>query len=173
VKPVRCDTFSGMYRCGLVAAIILLSCSLGPSQEAPGLSPSDKKGIDDLFADYAQAYIAKDYVKLRECLQAPFIGVSSSGPSIVSTLDGVIAIYHTGRDQLDQRGYADAKPKGAVRISVLARDLVLVNREYSRYKVDGSLLEEVAGFYLVSKSSGKWKIAGTIAQDSVFAGKVY
>jgi hypothetical protein len=45
----------------------------GVAQEAPGLSPSDKKSVDDLFADYLQAFIAKDYVKLREYLQAPLL----------------------------------------------------------------------------------------------------
>ncbi len=142
-------------------------------QVAPGLSPSDKKSVDDLFADYLQAFIAKDYVKLRECLQAPFIWVTVGVPKVISNLDGVIAFYHTLRDSLNQRSYASAKPKGVVRISILTRDLVLANRAYSRYKVDGSPLEEVAAFYLVSKLSGKWKIAGAIPQNAVFAGKVY
>jgi hypothetical protein len=92
---------------------------------------------------------------------------------VISNLDGVLAFYHTLRESLDQRGYPSAQPKGVARISILTRDLVLANRAYSRYKVDGSLLEEVAAFCLVSKSSGKWKIAGVIPQDVVFAGKVY
>src|SRR2546422_984439 len=49
--------------------------------------PSDKKSVDDLFADYSQAFIAKDYVKLRDCLQAPFVRVTGGEPNVVSTLD--------------------------------------------------------------------------------------
>ena len=77
------------------------------------------------------------------------------------------------RDPLDQRGYASSKPKGDAHISILALDRVLVNRAYSRYKTDGSLLEEVSSFYLMSKSSGKWKITGLISQGAAFAGKSY
>ena len=63
----------------------------GVGQEAPGLSPSNKKSVDDLFADYLQAFIAKDYVKLREYLQAPFISVTVGESRVISNLDGVIA----------------------------------------------------------------------------------
>lgn len=158
----------------LCVVVTLLFSSLGSSQDAPALSSADKQAVENVLAEYVQAFIAKDYVKLRDCLQAPFVRLAADGkPAVVTTLDGVIALYHNMRDPLDQKGYANSKPKGEARISILAPDLVLVNRAYTRYKGDGSLLQEVSSFYLVSKSSGKWKITGLIRQEAAFAGKVY
>jgi uncharacterized NTF2-like protein DUF6841 len=159
-----------MQRTCLFIAATLLFSSLGIGQNASGLSLSDKKSIDDLIViDYMQAFIAGDYAKLRDCFQVPFVRVTGADRNVLSTLDAVIASYHTNLDQLHRRGYATSKIKGAAHIWMLAPDLVLVNQAFTRYKTDGSLLEEAAGFYLVSKSSGKWKIAGTIRQDPAFA----
>jgi|HubBroStandDraft_6_1064221.scaffolds.fasta_scaffold290897_2 hypothetical protein len=163
-----------MQRTSLLAVATLLFASLGIAQDAPGLSPSDKKSIEDLIVvEYMQAFIAGDYTKLRDCFQTPFIRVTGADRNVLPTLDAVIASYHANLDQLHQRGYATSKIKGAAHIWMLAPDLVLVNQAFTRYKADGSLLEEAGGFYLVSKSSGKWKIVGTIRQDPAFAGKVY
>jgi hypothetical protein len=77
------------------------------------------------------------------------------------------------RDVLEEREYATTKPAGISRTSILGPDLVLVNRASHRFKKDGSLLEERASYYLVSRSSGKWKIAGSMPQTAVFAGQAY
>jgi hypothetical protein len=98
-----------MYCRGLFVVATLLLSSLGVSQESAALSPSDKQSIDALLTDYVQAFMAKDYVKLRDCLQAPFVRLSAAGePNVVSTLDEVITLYHTLRDGLISQGAAFA-----------------------------------------------------------------
>src|SRR5580693_2609526 len=126
-----------MHRLSLLVATTLLFSSLAMSQPPSGLSPSDKKGINDLIAvDYMQAFIASDYDKLRDCFQTPFIRVTGADRNVLPTLDAVIASYHANLDQLHQRGYATSKIKGAAHIWMLAPDLVLVNQAFTRYKAD-------------------------------------
>jgi hypothetical protein len=59
------------------------------------------------------------------------------------------------------------------RIVALAADRALLNTAYRRYKRDGSLLEEQAAAYLVSKSSGTWKLCGVMMQDLKYFGRIY
>jgi hypothetical protein len=97
-----------MYSRGLFVIATLLLSSLGVSQDS-GIAPSDKQSIDALLTDYVQAFMTKDYVKLRDCLQAPFVRLTAAGePNVVSTLDEVITLYHTLRDVLISQGAAFA-----------------------------------------------------------------
>src|SRR5271155_5172069 len=113
------------HGCRLLVVATLLFSSLGMGHPPPGLTPSDKKSIDDLIVDYMRAFSARDYGKLRDCFQVPFVRGTGGAPEVFPTLDGVIASYHASLDLLDKRGYASSKPQGIARISILAPDQVL------------------------------------------------
>lgn len=50
-------------------------------------------------------------------------------------------------------------------VIALAADRALVNKIFRRYRQDGSVVEDAALFYIVSKSSGRWKLCGIATQD--------
>jgi hypothetical protein len=58
-------------------------------------------------------------------------------------------------------------------MTVLAADRALVNKTFRRYRKDGTLLAEMAVIYVVSKSSGTWKLCGLFNQDWEHFGKTY
>jgi hypothetical protein len=120
---------------------------------------------------YVQAYSVKDYAGLREYLQAPFVRLPS-GWEVMQTLEEVMSYYRNQRDALDKENYDHSRFIRS-KMTVLSPDRVLVDRVYRRYRKDGSLLLEAAAVYVVSKSSGAWKICGTFAHDVTEFGKTH
>jgi hypothetical protein len=132
----------------------VLFSAYGISQEKARFGVSDTEAIDQLFDRYNQAFSSKDYVKLRDYLQAPFVRFES-----VVTLQDIMDTYRDLREALDAQQYERSQLVQR-RIMALSADRALVNGTYRRYRRDGSVLLEAAGVYLVSKSSGVWKICG-------------
>jgi hypothetical protein len=58
--------------------------------------------IEQLLDRYVEAYSAKDYPKLREQLQAPFVRFSA-GWEVLETLDDAMQFYREQRDALDEQ----------------------------------------------------------------------
>jgi hypothetical protein len=142
-----------------------------PEQEAHGFGEADKLAIEKMYDRYAQAFIKKDYAALRECIQTPFVFLPGRG-IMVESVDAVITFYRNQRESLEKQNY-DHSDIVSTRITPLTADDALINVAYRRYKKDGSLLEEGAAFYPVSKSSGDWKLRGAVAQEPKYFGKVY
>jgi hypothetical protein len=158
-------------RSGIIVAVATLLCpSLSIAQQSARFGASDKAVIEQLFDRYNQAVSTKDYPQLREQLQAPFLRFPA-GVEVLPTLDDVMNFYRMLRDSFDLQ-YARSQLVES-RITGLAADQALVNGRYRRYRKDGPVLLEAAAIYLVSKSSGAWKICGVFAQDLDAFGKVY
>ena len=156
----------------LTAIVLLLPLTVMAQKDGqPSFGAADKTAIEQLFDRYVRAYSIKDYAKLREQLQAPFFRFPA-GVVVLETMDDVMNFYRNQRDALDEQNYARSRFVHS-RITALAGDRALVNRTYRRYRKDGTVLLEASQIYLVSKSSGAWKICGTFAQDLEEFGKVY
>jgi hypothetical protein len=154
--------------------------SISVAQATDGFGDSDKIEIEELLDRYVHAYSVKDYTKLRECLQAPFVRSSdalridgaSAAWDVMEAMDGVMAYYRKQRDALDAKGYDHSEYLKA-RITALSASRAFVDRIYRRYRKDGTLLEETSVIYIVSKLSGAWKVCGTMTQDLKYFGVVY
>ena len=124
-----------------------------------------------LFDQYNLAFSAKNYPELSQHLQAPFL-TFPAGVEVLPTLDDVIRFYQTLREPLDQENYGHSELIES-RITAVAADRAIVNGLYRRYRQDGTVLLEASAIYLVSKSSGVWKICGVAGQNLEAFGKVY
>ena len=139
-----------------------------------GWKEANRKEIEKTLTEYNEIFIQKAYGKLSDVCQVPLIRVSDDETVALNTMDEVIQTYRGVREPLDARGYKKSQLMlSEARISVLSANRVLVNLPYRRYKTDGSLLELGSGFYILSKSAGKWKISGVVSQDPIQNGKVY
>jgi hypothetical protein len=143
-----------------------------PAQEARVFGESDKLAIEQMYDRYAQAFIKRDYSTLRECVQTPFVVFRGRELQTLESVDAVLTYYRNLRESLEQRNY-DRGEIFESRITPLTADDALINKAFRRYKKDGSLLEQQAAVYLVSKSSGTWKLRGTLRQDLQYFGKFY
>jgi NTF2-like protein (DUF6841) len=162
-----------LKRIGVAVAAIALLLPLQVIAQKGGRSSfdaPDKAAIEQLFERYSAAFSSKDYVKLREYLQVPFVRFGPSNTrvetapadwAILPTMDEAINFYRAAQDALATQG-VERFEWGQTRITALSVDRALVNKTYRRYRKDGTLLQEAASFYLVSKSSGSWKICGIL-----------
>jgi uncharacterized membrane protein YccC len=157
--------------CIVVAIVGFLCPGTSSAQQPARFATADKVAIDQLLDRYVQAYSAKEYAKLREQLQAPFVRFPA-GWEVLNTLDEVMNFYRQQRDALDEQNYARSEFVQS-RITALAADRALVDRTYRRYRRDGTLLLEAAAVYVVSKSSGTWKVCGLFPRELGDFGKVY
>ena len=157
-------------RVAVVVAFLLCPTTL-PAQQSAQFGVSDSAAIKQLFDRYNRAFSKKDYRQLRDELQAPFLRFAA-GVESLPTLDDVIEFYETLRGPLDQQGYERSELVDS-RITALGTDRAIVSGLYRRYREDGTVLVEASAVYLVSKSSGKWKICGVSPQDRDLFGKVY
>ena len=158
--------------------LFLLMISLGypmvaSVQGTVSFGPPERAAIDNLFEGYSAAFSSRNYAKLREYIQAPFIRFGPSNtrvettPSdwaVFGTMDDAIGFFRAAQEALSAQD-VERFEWGQTRVTALSADRALVNRTYRRYRNDGTLVMEAASFYVVSKSSGSWKICGILNQE--------
>jgi len=153
-------------------AFLLISSSVVMGQAE--WNEAIRQQIEQTWEAYNQAFIAKDYDKIRDLVQVPFFRWSEGETALWQSPDDVIKFYRGHREPLDARGYKTSRGDlSEARISLLSPTRALFSLRYRRYKADGSLLEEGAAIYLMSNASGKWKIQGIMSQDPAEMGKVH
>jgi molybdopterin converting factor small subunit len=140
-------------------------------QEPGAFSKVDSNAINDMLERYSHAFQTRDYERLREYVQAPFVTFPGE-LKVFATMEAVMERYRNEREPLEERGY-DRSKYVETRITGLAPDRALVNKTYRRFRKDGTLLEEKAAIYLVTKVSGSWKLCGSIGQMLPLFGKTF
>ena len=163
-----------MLRSLAVGLILLVTVGIR-GEEVPRFGQADATAINEMFERYSLAFQKKDYSALTNYFGTPFIQFHQSAqsePKPIETMEALIQAFRNARDQLDARGYDHSKYV-STRITVLAADRALVNKTARRFKKDGTVLEEKAFIYLVSKTSGSCKIYGQFNQDVPFFGSVF
>jgi hypothetical protein len=88
--------------CIIVVTAGLLCPRTSLAQKAARFEASDKTAIEQLLDRYVEAYSAKDYTRLREQLQAPFVRFPA-GWEVFETLDDAMKFYREQRDALDEQ----------------------------------------------------------------------
>ena len=141
-------------------------------QKVASFGESDKAAIAQLFDRYSRAYSTKDYAALRECLQVPFIRFPAGTAiwDVQGTMDEAMTYYKNQREALEKDNY-DHSQFVRTQITALGSNRALVDQIYRRYRKDGTVLLEASAIYVVSKSSGTWKLCGILAQDLEEYGK--
>ncbi len=176
MRPLSRQLVENIFATAHLFLFVLITVSTWPfavvaAQESRGFGEADKLAIEQMFDRYVEAFVQKDYVKLLAFVEAPFLVMNGDLRSLNST-DAVLAFYRDIRQNLDQRDFDHGEIVGK-RIIPLAADRALLNTAYRRYKKDGSILQELASVYLVTKSTGVWKLRSVVNQDLQYFGKVY
>ena len=159
-----------MLRSLAVGLILLVTVGIR-GEEVARFGQADASAINEMFDRYSLAFQKKDYSALPDYLGTPFV-LFVTEPKPIETMEAVIQQFRNLRDPLDARGYDHSKYVNT-RITVLAADRAFVNKTYRRFKKDGTVLEEKAAIYLVSKTGGSWKIYGVFSQELPYFGSVF
>jgi len=161
-----------MFRSLAVGLILLVTVGIR-GEEVARFGQADASAINEMLERYSLAFQKKDYSAVPDYLGTPFITtLFPSGQKPIETMEALIQNFRNHRDSLDARGYDHSK-YDSKRITALAADRALVNTTGRRFKKDGTVLEEKAFVYFVSKTSGSWKIYGTFSQDVPYFGSVF
>ena len=156
----------------IVVAVSLLCPGASVAQSPATFAASDRVAIDRMLDGYSKLLSAGDYATLRkQVFQVPFIRFAA-GMEVFTTLDEVEALFMKLLSGQQARGVVGGE---FVRTQVvaLAADRALVNKIFRRSRKDGSVVEDAAFFYIVSKSSGTWKLCGIVNQDLNEFGKIH
>ena len=167
--PVVCAVY-GKAKILALAVATLAGLSIQPAAQRADATDVEKQAIEEMFVSYNRALIEKNYRLLGEQLAVPFVVVDTT-TRLVDDLNVVVEGLRKVREAMEQQGYATST-LGPARFIRLAEDRVLVDRTVHHLKHDGSLLVERANVYIVRRSSGRWRVAGTMQQDPKSAGKV-
>lgn len=173
--PSLCRTAARLERAGrlrllsgIMTSILLTSPSYGYSHQAPRAdshpASSDVRAAIVALEGYSQALVDRDYAKLRDrFLHVPFVVVDGA-PRVVTSVEAVVAGLRIVRESLDAADYTTTRVE-SLRVSVLAKDRLLLNCRLHHLRKDGSLLSERANFYVMVRVAGAWKVGGIIPQD--------
>jgi len=89
-------------------ASLLIAASISSivlsAQEPRGFGDSDKLAIEQMYDRYTEAFIMRDYAKLRDYVQLPFLTFQAE-LRILESMDAVLAFYGPVRESLDQRSF--------------------------------------------------------------------
>jgi hypothetical protein len=155
----------------ILASVVPRSFGYAHSEQTPRAdsdpASSDLRAAIAAFEGYNQALVERDYSKLREqFLYVPFVIVDDAS-RVITSVDAVVAGLRMTRESFEAVGYTTTKIDQP-RVSVLAKDRLLLNCRLRHLKKDGSLLAERANFYVMVRVAGMWKIGGIIPQDPSF-----
>ena len=156
----------------LLVAGLLFCPDPALGQKVASFGKSDQAAIEQLLDRYSRAYSTKDYAALRECIQVPFIRFPAGTAiwDVQGTMDEAMTYYKNQREALEKDNY-DHSQFVRTQITALGSNRALVDQIYRRYRKDGTVLLEASAIYVVSKSSGTWKLCGILAQDLEEYGK--
>lgn len=129
-----------------VAMIIvgLASSAVASAQGTASFGQREVAAIERLFDGYATAFLTRTMPRSEITFRLPSSGSARLIP-----------------------------PRGQTQISPLSADRAIVNKTYRRRRKDGTLVTEAASFYVVTRSSGSWKICGILNQNPREFGKIF
>jgi hypothetical protein len=157
---------------GIIVLLALAMSILGPpaggaepaaSTATVGDTADESAAIHSLVQQYFAAFTAKDYQDFSQFFAAPFLRIGKS-IDLIATVPEVVRAWIAIRDPLDHTDYAASRPV-QIRVTMLSGGRGMANIHWQRLRRDGTVLDEGAEFYLVTKQSGRWQIDGVMGQD--------
>jgi hypothetical protein len=120
-----------------------------------------KAAFDQYYAWFSDG--RSDLVAER-AYQAPSLFLSPAGPDVRLSSDAVRARFDAVLKPLIADGYGRSEMPNPS-ICVLNENTATVSGRYIRYRKDGSVMGELGGIYIFTKTTGSWRIVALINHD--------
>ena len=147
--------------------IVCVGCEMGSHlvKEEKGIkidSPeSSIKEVEELINDYNNAFIAKEYSKIDDLTEVPFVLVNNDKTVSFSTKKELIAEYKRIRDSLVESDYSHSEIT-SLEIIKLNDFISTAKMAYNRYNKSGGVFHSGEGIYLYRKKNEKLFLVGRI-----------
>jgi ketosteroid isomerase-like protein len=120
--------------------------------------------IREVLTDYLEALNQNDVTRAARHCAPPLTMVLGDRVVAASTMPEIVIAYTTMLAALRARGCARSEWT-EIHVHNLANNLVLASGRATRYKTDGSVLEQIGATYLMRKVGGLWKLSVLVAHD--------
>lgn len=128
--------------------------------------------LKDTYAAYIDVFNREDVEGFVRCYSHPHAMLSRKGELIVvNTKDDHLKMYQQVMTSLRERGWGRSGTD-LVRITPFTESLAQLVAGVTRYKKDGSVLENLRACYMFRREENGWKIASLAQIDAPFAGPV-
>ena len=163
---------------GIVAALLLAGwgvvlapavTSAASAAHLAAFTAKDSGAIRALMRDYFAAFTARDYPALERYFTVPFVFVGPR-PRVITNLAVVLRAWRAIRASLEHSAYAASKIV-QVRVIPMTGTQAMADVHWQRLRRDGTLLNQGAELYLVTKKSGQWQIDGHMEQALALFGR--
>ena len=124
-------------------------------------SESSIKEVEKIINDYNNAFIAKDYSKIDELTEVPFVLVNNDKTVSFSNKNELIAEYKKVREPLVESDYSHSEIT-SLEIIKLNDFIFTAKMAYDRYNKSGVVFHSGEGIYLYRKKNGKLFLVGRI-----------
>ena len=124
-------------------------------------SESSIKEVEKIINDYNNAFIAKDYSKIDELTEVPFVLVNNDKTVSFSTKNELIAEFKRLREAFDESDYSHSEIT-SLEIIKLNDFITTAKMAYDRYNKSGGVFHSGEGIYLYRKKNGKLFLVGRI-----------
>ena len=117
--------------------------------------------IEKLVDTYVDAFIDKNYSKIDEITDVPFVFVNNDETLSYSTKESLIERYKGIRESLDNSDYSHSQVI-SIDISPINDSIAKARIAYSRKDKSGEVFHKGQGVYLFRKKSNQWFLVGRI-----------
>ena len=120
-----------------------------------------KMTVEKLINDYSNAFASKDYSKIDDLTEVPFVLVNNDKTVSFSTKKELIAEYKRLREAFDESDYSHSEITSLEIIKL--NDFIFTSKmAYDRYNKSGGVFHSGEGIYLFRKKNGKLFLVGRI-----------
>ena len=119
------------------------------------------KEVEELINDYNNAFIAKEYSKIDDLTEVPFVLVNNDKTVSFSTKEELIGEYKRIRESLVESDYSHSEIT-SLEIIKLNDFIFTAKMAYDRYNKSGVVFHSGEGIYLYRKKNGKLFLVGRI-----------
>ena len=124
-------------------------------------SESSIKEVKELINDYNNAVITKQYSKIDELTEIPFVLVNNDKTVSFSAKNELIAEYKRIRESFDESDYSHSEIT-SLEIIKLNDFIFTAKMAYDRYNKSGGVFHSGEGIYLFRKKNGELFLVGRI-----------
>jgi ketosteroid isomerase-like protein len=124
--------------------------------------PTPEQGIADAYRRYVEAFNTGDGAAVARIMAYPvMVGGSGHPPGTIADEAGYAAMIENTLAEFRTRGWARSQIDRLEAVET-AGDTGVVAAWFSRWRADGSKIEEGNGHYIAVKQDGEWKLTAAI-----------
>lgn len=141
-----------------------LGCGRPPTVDNGKVEKTMQESLSQFLCDYCAAFRAGNIDAVANYFEAPLVMVFADQHAVLDTQAKICDLLQSMMTTLLARGFARSEVD-RVSGAWLSDKTALISAEFTRYKVDGTVLERLGATYTVIASGVEFKIVSVVAHS--------